>query len=100
MRMPRPFLDVRCCFFVVAFVRGEGGSFLYFAAFNGKIMMVSARGNHEGSRTTDTENFAMLCLGYALNHLTGHRISLDGKQTLAKSTPGHRSEFIRQWLAD
>ncbi len=48
----------------------------------------------------ETEPFALLRIGYALNKLTGKRVSLNDKQPLAKSTPGSRKEFIKEWLSD
>jgi hypothetical protein len=48
----------------------------------------------------ETEPFALLRIGYALNKLTGKRVSLNDKQPLAKSTPGNRKEFISEWLSD
>ena len=48
----------------------------------------------------ETEPFAVLRIAFALNKLTGKRVSLSDKQPLAKSTPGNRGEFIKQWLSD
>jgi hypothetical protein len=48
----------------------------------------------------EPEQFAMLRIAFALNKLTGKKVSLNDRQPLAKSTPGNRKEFVKEWLSD
>lgn len=46
----------------------------------------------------ETDKFALQCMGARLNELTRTRVGLKDDQPFAKSAPGKRGDFIRQWL--
>jgi 3',5'-cyclic AMP phosphodiesterase CpdA len=48
----------------------------------------------------EEDPYVLVRLGYALNHVKGNRVNLNGKGPYANSKPGTREEFVQEWLKD
>ncbi len=45
----------------------------------------------------EENSYVFMTLGWKLNDLTGKRVSLSSKGAFAKSAPGERREFVKEW---